>query len=99
MTDPAPDDLTLTDFLDGNAAAGPLRELFAVDLTAALGRCVGCGRTGALGGVRAYAHAPGLVLRCPSCDTVLLRLVRDEGPPARTWLDLRGIAVLQVSGE
>lgn len=88
----------LSDFLDGNAAAGPLRELFAVDLTAAVGRCVGCGRTAAMGGVRVYARAPGLVLRCPSCDTVLLRVVRDEGPPARTWLDLRGLAVLQVPG-
>jgi len=97
MTDPT--DVELTDFLDGNAAAGPLRELFAVDLTAAVGRCVGCGRTGAMGGVRVYAHAPGLVLRCPSCDAVLLRLVRDEGPPVRTWLDLRGLTVLQVSGE
>lgn len=86
-----------SDFLDGNAAAGPLRELFAIDLTAATGRCAGCGRTGALGGVRLYSRAPGLVLRCPGCDAVLVRLVQDPGPPARAWLDLRGLAVLQVS--
>jgi hypothetical protein len=47
--------------------------------------------------VRLYARAPGIVLRCPGCDAVLLRLVQDPGPPGRTWLDLRGLAVLQVS--
>ena len=33
--------------LDGNAAGGVLRELFAQDMTAALGTCAGCGTTGA----------------------------------------------------
>jgi len=33
-------------YLDGNAAAGMLGELFAVDITAAIGQCNGCGRTG-----------------------------------------------------
>ncbi len=85
------------DFLDGNAAAGPLREVFSLDLTAATGRCAGCGWTAAMGGVRVYSRAPGIVLRCPGCEAVLLRLVQDPGPPERTWLDLRGLAVLQVS--
>jgi hypothetical protein len=80
-------------YLDGNAAAGVLADIFAVDLTVAVGRCVGCGRTGVLAEARVYADAPGTVVRCPGCDGVLLRVVRG---PDRTWLDLRGLAVLQL---
>jgi hypothetical protein len=83
-------------FLDGNAAAGPLREIFAVDLTASTGRCAGCGNTAVLARARLYTRAPGLVLRCTECDGVLLRLVES---PRRTWLDLRGLTFLQVTTE
>ena len=79
--------------LDGNALAGPLREVFAVELTAARGTCAGCGRSGPLAEARVYARAPGLVARCPGCAAVLLRLVAG---PDRTWLDLRGLAVIEV---
>jgi hypothetical protein len=79
--------------LDGNALAGPLREIFAVDVTAATGRCAGCGRVGAVATLRVYAQAPGLVARCPSCEAVILRLVRG---PDRAWLDLRGAASLEI---
>jgi hypothetical protein len=34
-----------------------------------------------------------VVARCPTCDQVLLRLVR---APGRAWLDLRGLSYLQV---
>jgi hypothetical protein len=78
------------DFVDGNALAGPLAEIFAVDLTAAVGRCAGCGRTGAVGTLRVYMRAPGLVARCPSCDTVVVRLVPG---PDRIWLDLRMVSL------
>lgn len=79
--------------LDGNAAAGVLRGLFTVDLTAALGGCGGCGRRAALADGRLYADAPGLVVRCPDCDLVLLRVVAS---PDRTWLDLRGLAYVEM---
>jgi Family of unknown function (DUF6510) len=82
------------DFLDGNALAGTLREIFAVDVTAATGRCVACGRDGAVGSLRLYTHAAGLVARCPSCDAVVLRVVRG---PGRAWLDLRGLVCLAVA--
>jgi hypothetical protein len=86
--------MTEPTWLDGNAAAGPLREVFAVDLTAAVGRCTGCGSTAVLGEANAFLQAPGLVARCRSCDTVLLRLVRG---PTRAWLDLRGVSYLEVA--
>lgn len=82
-------------FLDGNVVGGVLAEVFAVDVTAAVGRCAGCGRTAALAETRVYVDAPGTVVRCAGCDAVLLRVVRS---PDRTWLDLRGLAVLQVTG-
>lgn len=79
--------------LDGNALAGPLSELFAVDVTAATGRCVNCGRTGPIASLRVYSRAPGMVARCPQCDQVILRLVRT---PDAAWLDLTGTVSLRV---
>ncbi len=80
-------------YVDGNALAGPLREIFAVDMTAASGQCVACGQTGPVAALRVYTSAPGLVARCPGCDEVVLRLVRG---PSGAWLDLRGCVSLQI---
>jgi hypothetical protein len=81
--------------LDGNAAGGALREIFAVDLTAAVGQCTGCGTVAPVATALAYGPAPGLVLRCPNCDAVLIRMV---STPDRAWLDIRGLAYLQFVG-
>jgi hypothetical protein len=81
------------EYEDGNALAGPLAELFAVDMTTAVGRCVSCGLVGEIATLRVYRHAPGLVARCPGCDAVVLRLVRG---PSSVWLDLRGTVSLQI---
>jgi hypothetical protein len=80
-------------FQDGNVLAGPLREIFAVDLTAATGRCAACGRVDTVAGLRVYARAPGAVARCAGCEAVLIRLVRG---PDRAWLDLRGLVCLEI---
>jgi ribosomal protein S27E len=79
--------------MDGNVLAGALREIFSMDVTAAQGRCAGCGRTGMVAETRVYEHAAGLVARCPGCDAVLIRLVR---APDRAYLDLHGMSFLQV---
>jgi len=78
---------------DGTALAGPLHGVVAVEVTAAVGRCTGCGRTIRMAEVRVFDHAPGVVARCPVCDQVLLRLVRG---PGHAWLDLRGLIYLQL---
>jgi hypothetical protein len=78
---------------DGNALAGHLQNVIHVDITTAIGRCTGCGRTAAMAEMRVFDHAPGVVARCPTCDQVLLRLVRG---PGRAWLDLRGLSYLQL---
>jgi hypothetical protein len=78
---------------DGNALAGPLGEIFAVDVTAATGRCASCGRIDAIAALRLYRNAPGLVARCAGCGEVVLRLVRG---PTSAWLDFRGLVSLHV---
>ena len=78
---------------DGTALAGPLGDLFHIEVTTAVGRCAGCGRTAAMAQARVFDHAPGLVARCPACDQVLLRLVQG---PGHAWLDLRGLTYLQL---
>jgi hypothetical protein len=79
--------------LDGNAAAGTLRELFASDVTAALATCAGCGAVGPVGTLLEYGHGMGVVLRCPGCDAPMLRVVHTPG-----WLrvDASGIALLVI---
>ena len=79
--------------LDGNAAGGLLGEIFAAEMTAAEGRCAACGAVGPVGELRVYARGPGLVARCPVCDSVVLRVVRAGG---RVWLDLRGARFLEL---
>ncbi|CCH18275.1 MULTISPECIES: DUF6510 family protein [Micromonospora] len=85
--------MTEMSYLDGNMLDGPMRELFTVDLSTAMGRCENCGMTGSMASLHVYSHAPGLVARCPSCESVMVRLVR---APDRAWLDMRGVTYLQV---
>ena len=80
--------------LDGNAAAGPLGELFAFDITTATTTCDGCGHASPVGGVMLYGQEMGLVLRCPSCSNVMMCVTRPHG---ETWLDLRGVRLLRVA--
>jgi hypothetical protein len=79
--------------LDGNAAGGTLREVFAREVTAALATCTGCGAVGPVGGLLEYGHGMGVILRCPSCDTAVLRVVRTPG-----WLrvDATGVSFLMI---
>jgi hypothetical protein len=80
--------------LDGNSIAGMLEELFGRDMTVASGRCTGCAAEREVGALHVYRSA-GIVVRCPDCDTVLIRIV-EAGD--RTWIDLRGLSTIQLSG-
>ena len=79
--------------LDGNAIAGDLHELFAAEMTTAIGTCAACGASEPLGAVHVYRGA-GVVLRCPHCSSVLARITRAEG---RLWVDFRGTQTLEIS--
>ncbi|RPJ50169.1 MAG: hypothetical protein EHM21_05540 [Chloroflexi bacterium] len=73
--------------VDGNAVAGLLQEIFAIEMTVAPARCANCGREGEMGSLHAYLHGPGIVLRCPACEHIVLRIVRT---PRMTYVDARG---------
>jgi stage V sporulation protein SpoVS len=79
--------------LDGNAIAGVLSEVFAVEMTSAVGTCAACGATGAVATLRVYVHAPGVVVRCPQCESVLMRIVRNG---ERAWLEVSGLRSLEL---
>ena len=73
--------------LDGNGVAGLLAEIACAEPTDVLRTCQACGARNAMGAHRAYRGA-GVVLRCPGCDAVAMRVVvRDE----RLVVDWRGI--------
>jgi Family of unknown function (DUF6510) len=80
--------------LDGNAAAGLLSEVFAAEMTTAAGTCASCGATNALGSAHLYGHAPGAVLRCPSCAAVLMCVVRF--PNGGLMVDLIGLRCVRM---
>jgi Family of unknown function (DUF6510) len=79
--------------LDGNAVAGLLQEVFAVEMTTAIGTCNACGATEAVGALHVFRGA-GIVMRCPHCDTVLVTIV-EAG--TRMWMGFAGVRTLQVT--
>jgi hypothetical protein len=78
---------------DGNLLAGPLSEVFGVEVTTAMGRCRGCGSSSQVATFRVYGPEPGFVGRCPSCESVLMRLVRTSDA---VWLDISGMSALRI---
>jgi hypothetical protein len=55
--------------------------------------CAGCGAMEPMGAEPVYADAPGMVMRCLHCARVLVKVVHGGG---RYWLDMRGVACMQV---
>jgi hypothetical protein len=83
--------------LDGNAAAGMLREVFAYDLSAARGACASCGAIGQIGSQHLYMSqmSPGAVLRCQLCQGILMVFVNAGG---RYRLGMQGLKWLEIWG-
>jgi hypothetical protein len=82
------------DVLDGNTAAGVLRQIFACDVTSAQVICAGCGNTYAVATLKLYGLPMGHILRCPGCQLPLIRLVARE---LECWLDMAGVRSLRLS--
>jgi hypothetical protein len=78
--------------LDGNAIAGLLFEVFGAEMTTATGSCAHCGATGPVAELEVYLRAPGTVVRCRSCRSVVMVFVAVRGI---TCVDLRGLAALE----
>jgi len=80
--------------LDANAVAGLLLEIFGTEMTAAPTECATCGAEGQIGTLLAFTQGPGIVLRCPECENVVVRITQT---PDAYYLDARGAVYLRLS--
>jgi hypothetical protein len=79
------------DAVDGNAIGGLLYEIFGTEMTAAASVCGNCGDARPVAELAVYLRAPGTVVRCRSCASVLMVFARIHD---RTCVDLLGLAAL-----
>jgi hypothetical protein len=92
VTDEA-QDLNTSLMLDGNSVAGLLAEAFGREMTEVPCRCAHCGATGAMGTLLAFTQSPGVVLRCPHCVEVVLRMVSTD---TVIYLEARGATFIRL---
>ena len=78
--------------LDGNAAGGLLNEVFGGEMTTAVGTCATCGTTGPVAETVVYLAAPGTVIRCRACASVLMVIVRRRD---MNCVGMFGLAVIE----
>lgn len=88
LADPA---LDLT--VDGSAVGGLLAEAFGSDVTAMLEQCAHCGTVSVVATMRAYVRGPGIVIRCPGCTDIVIRIVVT---PAGLVVDVSGATHLRA---
>ena len=79
--------------VDGSGVAGLLESVFGAEMTAAPGQCAHCHTVSVVGTMRVYLRGPGVVLRCPACAEVVLRIAQT---PRGTMVDARGAVYLVV---
>jgi len=82
------------DGLDGNAIAGLLFDVFGGEMTTAMCECASCGARRPLAETEVYLRAPGTVVRCRSCRSVLMVFVGRQGT---TSVDLSGLTRLDAA--
>ncbi len=80
--------------LDANAVAGIMQEIFGAELTASPTECAHCGAEGEIGTLLAFTQAPGIVLRCPQCENVVVRITQT---PDAYYIDARGAVFLRLA--
>ena len=83
------------DPVDGNAIGGLLIDAFGTEMTAASSTCAACGARRPVAELVVYRQAPGAVVRCRTCGSVLMVLVRRTD---MTSVDLSGLADLGQPG-
>lgn len=79
--------------LDGNAVGGMMYEVFGIEMTSTPAECANCGAEHPMGALLAFTQAPGVILRCPICENVMVRLV---AAPDAIYVDARGVAALRM---
>jgi len=81
----------LMDAVDGNAIGGLLIDVFGTEMTVASSTCDTCGATRPVAELVVYRRAPGTVVRCRTCGSVLMVFVKAQGV---TCVDVAGLASL-----
>lgn len=80
--------------VDANAIGGLLATLFGVEVTAMSGQCASCNTISLVGTMRTYMRGPGIVVRCPACAEVVLRVVQT---PTANLLDVSGARYMRLA--
>ena len=87
--------ITAEQHVDGNAVGGLLQEILVAEPTAAERICPSCRARHPIGAHRTYISA-GIVLRCPSCGDVAVRVVE---LPGRRLVELRGTWIFETDAD
>ena len=77
--------------LEGNAIGGLLIEVFGTEMTTAVGICASCGTVSQVAELTVYMASLGIVVRCRTCNAVLMTFVQIRGIHC---VDLEGLASL-----
>ena len=77
--------------LDGNAIAGLMADVFGTEMTTAVGTCGSCGAVSLVAELAVYLTELGAVVRCRSCESVLMVFVSVREV---VCVDLMGLASL-----
>ena len=77
--------------VDGNAIGGLLLEVFGAEMTDAASVCGSCGAACQVAELVVYLRAPGTVVRCRSCGSIVMVFVKIRD---KICVDLLGLAVL-----
>jgi Family of unknown function (DUF6510) len=78
--------------LDGNAIAGLMFDVFGAEMTTAKGTCTHCGSVAMMAERMVYLPAPGTVVRCRSCESIMMVFVEVRGTYC---VDLSGAEMLE----
>ena len=79
------------DAVDGNAIGGLLIDVFGTEMTAADSTCGTCGASRPVAQLVVYQRAPGTVVRCRTCGSVLMVFVKAH---EEMRINLAGLASL-----
>ena len=79
--------------LDGNAIAGLLQEVFAVEMTTATLTCTSCSAREPVGANHVFRGA-AVVVRCPRCDNALVTILKDD---TRVSIGFVGVRMMEVT--
>ena len=81
--------------VDGNVLAGPLSDIFSVDMTTASGTCASCRDSSPLAMAMVYLKPKTYIVRCHVCDSILLTIIQSS---RETRIYLAGMVSLTIPG-